>query len=336
MENAAGVGQSLTFWPQCVFEWTAAVDSQVWLDVVSAEPLASSPPAEPQLSPQASRPSSPQTPASPAQLPSAVPASPPPAEPLGGSRPASPQDPPAATANGKETPNLLNLENVSCSMFKREDVLSSILSPPRSRSLVSGPAHRQPCTNPSVCWPGFAPQSVPSHPAAAGVAPAGGSPAHVAAHHPEPGPDRGHVPRPTAVWDQVLQSLWELVPPEPAPASGSVQTSPTRGSWRLCELMLDIIPHFYKVGLVRARKKKTLTPVADATSFLFVKFHLEVLVSMRAKRYYSQVLKMKATVWHKNPWLMDERIPIPNRTGSLSLRTFPVRIHVGSVNIFTW
>lgn len=92
----------------------------------------------------------------------------------------------------------------------------------------------------------------------------------------------------------------------PSRASTSLWFCPdltnTRPLASLCELMLDIIPHFYKVGLVRARKKKTLTPVADATSFLFVKFHLEVLVSMRAKRYYSQVLKMKATVWLKNPW----------------------------------
>ncbi|CAG14729.1 unnamed protein product, partial [Tetraodon nigroviridis] len=35
---------------------------------------------------------------------------------------------------------------------------------------------------------------VPPHPAATGVAPAGGGPAHVPAHHPEPRPDRGHVP----------------------------------------------------------------------------------------------------------------------------------------------
>lgn len=102
---------------------------------MSAEPLASSPAAEPQLSPQASRPSSPQTPASPAQLPSAVAASPPPAEPLGGSRPASPQDPPAATANGKETPNVLNLENVSliCSNAKTF-CLSSCRPPGTDRS----------------------------------------------------------------------------------------------------------------------------------------------------------------------------------------------------------
>lgn len=75
---------------------------ELFKQTVIAEPLASSPPAEPQLSPQASRPSSPQTPASPAQLPSTVAASPPPVEPLGGSRPASPQEPPAATANGSD------------------------------------------------------------------------------------------------------------------------------------------------------------------------------------------------------------------------------------------
>lgn len=37
-------------------------------------------------------------------------------------------------------------------------------------------------------------KSVPFDPAAAGVAPAGGSPAHVPAHHPEPCPDRSHIP----------------------------------------------------------------------------------------------------------------------------------------------
>lgn len=67
----------------------------------------------------------------------------------------------------------------------------------RIRSLVSWPL---PSSHPPGAFirptcPWLHPlKSVPFDPAAAGVAPAGGSPAHVPAHHPEPCPDRSHIP----------------------------------------------------------------------------------------------------------------------------------------------
>ena len=116
----------------------------------------------------------------------------------------------------------------SCVLFfrSRPIICSSTLQPPHASAVNYVP---QP--DPLPLMP------VTPHPAAPCLCPAGGSPAHVPANHPEPRPHRGHLPRTVADLAQTPEHGWRgqvrrRSPPHPP----TEQLDPTdfNSNFRIC------------------------------------------------------------------------------------------------------